>query len=612
MNIVKLQDQLKNFSQDQLVREMQAPSGNAPQFLVLGEIMRRKRMQDDFTAQQAKDDGGTVAQEAVAAAGVPQGGIADMARALAPSTDMTQNTGVQAMYAGGPVKKMKRGGKAETDPAVIAMANRAGMSVSEYLDALGEEEAARIEAGAAQRAARNRMMAMEPVGDSITMPTQSDLDRRFQEEQFAFGASRPMVAPAAIDMPVVPSVPGRVIGAPAAGLASIAPALPAAPAADMAPTASMEVPAPVRTPAPVFEELGREVGGASILDMANTAAALAPPEAARETLQPVAPARVTRTAPRAAGIGSAAVVPGSVDGGILSDIVDPALSWLGEFGRALGGETVEERDARRAAEAAAEAAPGRADRDQQGAAAVPTPAEVAEAEKAAAEKAAAEEAAKTTPVTTTPSGGDGGAGGIAGVGGMSSYEQELMDTLARREKAAEQDKWLALAQVGLNMMASRQPTLLGAIGEAGLKGVEAVRSARDQYDKDRLELLGALEKSRMARAAAASRGSGGGSGGIKPLTASGIMTQQKYMLDLAESRLASLTGGQDPATYAAMLTEAAQGGDTMAASQLMALDNAKRDYDSAYNNYMSAANQLGALTMTETGGGSDVPDLSDQ
>ena len=68
MNIVQLQDQLKNFSQDQLVREMQMPSGSAPQFLVLGEIMRRKRMQDDFTAQQAKDDGGTVAQEAVAAA----------------------------------------------------------------------------------------------------------------------------------------------------------------------------------------------------------------------------------------------------------------------------------------------------------------------------------------------------------------------------------------------------------------------------------------------------------------------------------------------------------------------------------------------------------------
>lgn len=191
---------------------------------------------------------------------------------------------------------------------------------------------------------------------------------------------------------------------------------------------------------------------------------------------------------------------------------------------------------------------------------------------------------------------------------MSSYEQELMSMLQNREKAAQQDKWLALAQVGLNLMSSTQPTLGGALGEAGLKGVEAVRSARDQYDKDRLELMGALEQSRAARAKAA----GGGGGGIKPLSASGIMTQQKYMLDLAESRLTSLTGGQDPSTFAAMLAEAAQGGDTMAASQLMALDNAQKQYNSAYSNYMSAANQLGALTMTESGGGDGVADLSDQ
>lgn len=93
---------------------------------------------------------------------------------------------------------------------------------------------------------------------------------------------------------------------------------------------------------------------------------------------------------------------------------------------------------------------------------------------------------------------------------MSSYEQELMDALGRREKAAEQDKWLALAQVGLNLMSSTNPTFGGALGEAGLKGVEAARSARDQYDKDRLELLGAMEQSRLTRAkmaASAARGS---------------------------------------------------------------------------------------------------------
>ena len=34
MNIIDIQDQLKNFSEDQLINEMQMPSGNAPQFLV--------------------------------------------------------------------------------------------------------------------------------------------------------------------------------------------------------------------------------------------------------------------------------------------------------------------------------------------------------------------------------------------------------------------------------------------------------------------------------------------------------------------------------------------------------------------------------------------------
>jgi hypothetical protein len=61
--------------------------------------------------------------------------------------------------------------------------------------------------------------------------------------------------------------------------------------------------------------------------------------------------------------------------------------------------------------------------------------------------------------------------------------------LAEREKSAAADKWLALAQTGLALMASRQPTIGGAIGEAGLAGIGAMRQARNQYDKDVLGLL---------------------------------------------------------------------------------------------------------------------------
>ena len=40
MNIIDIQDQLKNFSEQQLISEMQTPTGSAPQFLVLSEIKR--------------------------------------------------------------------------------------------------------------------------------------------------------------------------------------------------------------------------------------------------------------------------------------------------------------------------------------------------------------------------------------------------------------------------------------------------------------------------------------------------------------------------------------------------------------------------------------------
>jgi hypothetical protein len=92
MNMIELQDKLKNFSQEQLVGMMQQPTGEAPQFMVLSEITRRQKMQQEATKAPTQ----SVAQEAVAAAGVPQGGIADMARTLAPQTNVAQNTGAMS------------------------------------------------------------------------------------------------------------------------------------------------------------------------------------------------------------------------------------------------------------------------------------------------------------------------------------------------------------------------------------------------------------------------------------------------------------------------------------------------------------------------------------
>lgn len=90
MNIIDIQDSLKDLSESQLIKEMQMPTGNAPQFLVLGEIQRRKRMRDDFAAQQASQQG-TVAQEAVAAMGIPQAAGMDMRQSMNPKSSMVQN-----------------------------------------------------------------------------------------------------------------------------------------------------------------------------------------------------------------------------------------------------------------------------------------------------------------------------------------------------------------------------------------------------------------------------------------------------------------------------------------------------------------------------------------
>ena len=96
MNIIDIQDQLKNFSEQQLISEMQMPTGSAPQFLVLGEIKRRKRVRDDFMKREAANQP-TVAEEAIAAAGVPQSGVMGMSEAMAPKSTMVQNAVGSAM-----------------------------------------------------------------------------------------------------------------------------------------------------------------------------------------------------------------------------------------------------------------------------------------------------------------------------------------------------------------------------------------------------------------------------------------------------------------------------------------------------------------------------------
>ena len=114
-NLIEIQNKLKGFSDEQLAKEMRFPSGGVPPFLVLGELKRRQTMRLEQERSKAANTP-TVAQEAVAAAGMPTGGVAQMAQAMAPRTSMAENTGIATMMpkqptrmAGGGVIKANTG-----------------------------------------------------------------------------------------------------------------------------------------------------------------------------------------------------------------------------------------------------------------------------------------------------------------------------------------------------------------------------------------------------------------------------------------------------------------------------------------------------------------------
>ena len=79
---------------------------------------------------------------------------------------------------------------------------------------------------------------------------------------------------------------------------------------------------------------------------------------------------------------------------------------------------------------------------------------------------------------------------------VSSLEQNIIDLQAKLEKSREQDKYLALAQAGLAIMASDSPTLAGAIGEGGVDGLKAFREANQRYEEGVIDLINARAKLR--------------------------------------------------------------------------------------------------------------------
>jgi len=113
MNIVQLQDRLKDLSDQQLQSEMQNPSGSAPQYLVLSELKRRKDMRDRYQATQGGGGKDLPPMSEMYARGQqmpspaqPQGPQPQMQQPLQPPRPMPQ----QGIAQGMPMQKFQSGG----------------------------------------------------------------------------------------------------------------------------------------------------------------------------------------------------------------------------------------------------------------------------------------------------------------------------------------------------------------------------------------------------------------------------------------------------------------------------------------------------------------------
>ena len=96
LNILQIEDRLKDMSEDVVKRMVTAPNPSVPPFLATNELNRRDRMRKEFQMRQAQEMP-TVAEQLVTGAGMPNEAMSQMAMNMAPKSDIAGNTGLEAM-----------------------------------------------------------------------------------------------------------------------------------------------------------------------------------------------------------------------------------------------------------------------------------------------------------------------------------------------------------------------------------------------------------------------------------------------------------------------------------------------------------------------------------
>jgi hypothetical protein len=458
MNLLQVQDDLKNFSQDQLVKEMQQPSGTTPQFLVLSELNRRKRVKGDLEARQAQNQP-TVAEEAVASAGVPQSGMMGMPEAMAPASADSEGIGSmmpKSMRSGGEVERYAEGGLLEGIAESVSRNQQMLDTVSQNI---------------------GKMNSNMPIQQPLAMPEPAVpfnpimTDMRHRRPLNGFGGS--------------PFNTGSVMGGQPLGFGGKGPQRPGRKTYGR-PDSTI---AGLGAFADIFNKKSPAVEPQAMAEGGVIRAQDGLPEDDKESylsrfgssiynfLQPdkeVIEGRIQESNPL--GIGPV----------LSSPYTESILDNEKEKEETIDAEGIDQSL---------------------------NDAIINQTEN------------KNQPKLNLTSGDENK---------TLSIEEELIKRQAGLDKSRNFDKYMALAQAGLGILASEKPTLAGAIGEGGMQGLDAFNAANKRYEEGITDILNARSKIQQARIAGGAKGKLTRSGAIQALNSfsTAISSKEKMISDI--------------------------------------------------------------------------------
>lgn len=524
MNLMKMQDQLQDYSKQQLVQEMKQPSGNIPQYLLLSELQRRKRMESSYAAQANPQDEKTVAEETVAAAGVPQQGIGAIASTMAPQSNPMSNN-MQP-----PVQKMAAGGLLSPQEELLGVLPERAY---EYFDMVEEPDRTPDEDG-----------FVYPMEDEFVIPNrdinaEDALRERLMEKDFermGIGKEIAMKDGGVLRMNEggLPRYMGT--GRPRMYFNPRYEGLPRIPGTNR-PVNPMTVIQPVAPEGNVQDPLS---GGPVV---AFDPESVLPPESRLDTTDD---ARASRKTP-GAGIGrplAPAVTPRAgvfeMDTAPESAPMPQTLDLAPWVQRSLEEGTNNTGYFDGAGRFIPEQPTLNPHFDEPS-----MPGAVSSSGRPEAPDAMAVPGADTLPVVPptaqpTPPVVQPQTTGPGGGGGGSAITADMVAPQTEEESDFAKDKWFALAQAGFAMMATRGTfgEKVGAGGLAGLGALNQYRERQDRMNKEAADLA-------LKQAALAMRGRGGSGGGGRPIGASEIKAYMDAVAEIDQA-LSGLTGDLSP------------------------------------------------------------------